>query len=66
MKAYLAASRNVASTERKLDGLYKRYPVNHADNVKQEILRLESELEKQRKDLINKRSDVYRLEKITK
>jgi len=40
--------------------------VNHADNVKQEILRLESELEKQRKDLINKRSDVYRLEKITK
>lgn len=63
MQRYLAAQREVKATENSLAELRRRYSVNHADNVKQEILRLEKEIEQQRADLISKRSDVYRFEK---
>lgn len=66
MKDYLAAVKEAEITDKKLQELYRRYPLNKADNVKQDIIRLEKEIEQQRKTLISKRSEVYRLENISK
>lgn len=66
MRKYVAARKKFDSTESYLQKLYRRYSANHADNVRQDILNLESELENQRKILNSIRSDIYRLENITK
>lgn len=63
MKKYLEAEKDIQATEKKLKALRERYPVNHADNVRQDILRLEKELEQQKTNLISIRSDIYRFEK---
>lgn len=66
MKSYLAVSADVESAEAQLQKLYKQYSSNKSANVKNEILKLEKELDGMRKALVSKRSDVYRLENLNK
>ena len=49
--------------QKELKELRERYPVNRADNIKEDILRLEKEMDKQRAELNKLKSDIYRLEK---
>lgn len=65
MRKYLAACDAVEESEHKLDVLYRRYSDTRADNVRNEIVRLEEEIGRQRSKLISLRSDVYRLENLT-
>lgn len=66
MKRYLAAEKDYEVTDKKLQGLYHRYSQGKADNVKQEILKLENEIEQKRSVLTKTRGEVYRSENITK
>lgn len=60
MTVYLQACKNLETDEKKLAALRRRYPVNKADNVKEEILKLEKNIEIKRIELTKLRSDVYR------
>ncbi|MBD5355978.1 MAG: tetratricopeptide repeat protein [Bacteroides sp.] len=60
MNAYLKASNALSNDERKLTELRRRYPLNRADNVKDEILKLEKTLETKRTELTKLKSEVYR------
>lgn len=60
MNAYMKALNGFEKTERKLADLRKRYPVNKADNVREEILALEKEIEQKRIELTKLKSNVYR------
>ena len=62
MNKYLKAADALKKEEAKLEALRRRYAVNHADNVKEEIIPVEQSVERQRQELIRLRSDVYRLE----
>lgn len=63
MKRYLKAYDFLKKEEARLAALQRRYVVNHADNVKQQIIAFEKDIESQREELIQLRSEVYRLEK---
>jgi len=63
MNDYVRAVNARIGTRKKLKGLRERYRVNHADNVKDEILQLERQEEKQNGEIAGFRSEVYRLEK---
>ena len=63
MKKYLLSKESLEKEEVKLAALRKRYSVNHADNVKQQIIQFEKEVEQRRSEIIKLRSEVYRLEK---
>lgn len=63
MKRYLKAYDFLKKEEGRLAALQRRYVVNHADNVKQQIIAFEKDIESQREELIQLRSEVYRLEK---
>ncbi|MDE6577924.1 MAG: hypothetical protein K2K58_07130, partial [Muribaculaceae bacterium] len=63
MESYLALSGKIESMQKELKELRERYPVNRADNIKEDILRLEKEMDKQRAELNKLKSDIYRLEK---
>lgn len=60
MNAYMKALNGFEKTEKHLADLRKRYPVNRADNVKEEILSLEKEIELKRIELTKLKSNVYR------
>lgn len=66
MKKYLMASASLAKEEKRLSALRKRYSVNHADNVKQQIIQFEKEIEAQRAELKHLRSAVYKAEGSTR
>lgn len=59
MTNYLKAERKLNELEANLKELRKRFPVNRADNVKDEIVALENEIEKRRIELIKLRSNIY-------
>ncbi len=61
MKRYVKASDFLKREEAKLTALQHRYLVNRADNVKQQILSFEKDLDSQRAELIELRSEVYKL-----
>lgn len=63
MNKYLLASKALGDTEAKLAKLRRRYPESRADNLREEILRLEGQIERQRKEVARLRSDIYRYEK---
>lgn len=63
MKRYLKAYDFLKKEEGRLAALQRRYVVNHADNVRQQIIAFEKDIESQREELIQLRSEVYRLEK---
>lgn len=63
MKKYLLSRESLEKEESKLAALRKRYSVNHADNVRQQIIQFEKEVEQRRSELLKLRSEVYRLEK---
>lgn len=63
MKRYLKACDFLKKEEGRLAALQRRYVVNHADNVRQQIIAFEKDIESQREELIQLRSEVYRLEK---
>lgn len=63
MKKYLLSKESLEKEEVKLAALRKRYSVNHADNVKQQIIQFEKEVEQRRSEIIKLRGEVYRLEK---
>lgn len=60
MNVYMKARKALEEEENRLAELRRRYPLNRADNVKEEILRLEGEIELKRTELTKFRSDVYR------
>lgn len=60
MNVYMKALGIFEKESEHLADLRKRYPVNRADNVREEILRLENEINKKRIELTKLRSDVYR------
>lgn len=60
MNSYLKAERKLKELEVNLGVLRKRFPVNRADNIKDEIVNLENEIEKNRIELTKLRSNVYR------
>lgn len=62
MKKFLQAQKELEKEESRLAALRKRYSVNRADNVKQQIIQFEKEIEQQRGELVKFRSEVYRLE----
>lgn len=62
MKRYLHARQELDKEENRLAALRKRFLVNRADNVKQQIIQFEKEIEQQRDELVRLRSEVYRLE----
>lgn len=61
-KEYIDLSEELQRKENNLLNLRKRYSVNKASNVKEEIIKLESALEKERKRVEEKLNEVYRLE----
>ena len=63
MEEYLSGEKKLASMQEELKALRERYPVNRADNVKEDILKLERDGDRLRAELRKLRSDVYRLEK---
>ena len=63
MKKFLLSEEALVSEEQKLTALRKRYSVNHADNVRVQIIQFEKEIEQRRAELKKLRSEVYRLEK---
>lgn len=63
MKKYLLSKDSLEKEEGRLAALRRRYSVNHADNVKQQIIQFEKEVERLRQELQKQRSEVYRLEK---
>ncbi|MDE5975831.1 MAG: tetratricopeptide repeat protein, partial [Muribaculaceae bacterium] len=63
MERYLAGEEKLQGLLDSLKTFRQRYPVNRADNVKEEILRLENETEKLRKEQMQLRSEIYRQEK---
>lgn len=66
MNDYLLTSGRLGEEKEKLGKLRERYRVNHADNVKEEILKMEASTEKLRTNITKLRSEIYRYEKGTK
>lgn len=66
MRQYLTGSVELAQMEADMKALRKRYPVNRADNVRQELIKLERETEKLRAELQTTKSEIYRLERTSK
>ena len=60
MNTYLKALSGFEKKQKHLAELRKRYPVNRADNVREEILALENEIEIKRAELTKLKSNVYR------
>lgn len=60
MNVYLKASNELEKQEAKLDKLRRRYPVNRADNLREEIIALENNVDLKRKELTKLKSNVYR------
>lgn len=63
MERYLKGLDELGEMKKELDVLRRRYPVNRADNVKEEILLLEEKMEKKRTELTKLKSDIFRFEK---
>lgn len=63
MESYLKGEKQMTSMASELKSLRERYPVNRADNVKEDILRLEREMDRLRADQRRLKSEIYRLEK---
>lgn len=60
MNAYLKAKDKLEAQEQTLDRLRRRYPMSHADNLREEITALEIDVENKRTELTKLKSDVYR------
>ena len=60
MTAYLKAKSELEEQEMSLYRLRKRYPMSHADNLREEIVALEKNVELKRTELMKLKSNVYR------
>lgn len=63
MKRFILAEKSLHKEEERVAALRRRYSVNHADNVREQLVQFEKELEQKRAECKRLRSDVYRLDK---